>query len=121
MRRVTERRRLAQHFGPRADEESDVDADREGCDRHLAVKDADAAVLEDAAEHAVLQVIDEVGDVDLRLQADEVVGGEAAGKLAVLGDREERLRRAAPGCAGKSRWGSRRRACAARAASGIMW
>ena len=62
-------------------------------DRQLAVERPDAAVLQDASEDAVLQIVDEVADVDLRLQADEVVGGEPAGELAVLGDGEKRLPR----------------------------
>jgi hypothetical protein len=44
-------------------------------------------------EHAVLQVIDEIADVHLGLQADQVVRGEAAGERTMLGDSEERLRR----------------------------
>ena len=80
-------------LGARADEGIDVDADGEAGDRQLAVEGADAAVLQYAPEHAVLQIVDEIADVDLGLQADQVVGGEAAGELAMLGDGEERLRR----------------------------
>ena len=87
------RRLLAAALGARADEGIDVDADREAGDRQLAIEGADAAVLQDATEHAVLQVVDEVADIDLGLQTDEIVGGKAASQLAVLGDGEERLRR----------------------------
>ncbi len=71
----------------------DGDADGERGDRHLPVEDADAAVLQDAAEHAVLQEIEEIGDIHARLHADEVVGGKTVGELAMLGDCQERLRR----------------------------
>ena len=84
---------LAAALRAQAGEGIDVDADREAGDRQLAVESADAAVLQDAPEHAVLQVVDEVADIHLRLQADEIVGGEAARQLAMLGNGEERLRR----------------------------
>ena len=84
---------LAATLRAQAGEGIDVDADRETGDRQLAVESANASVLQDAPEDAVLQVVDEIADIHLRLQADEIVGGEHARQLAVLGDGEKCLRR----------------------------
>ena len=55
------------------------------------VEQPDAAVRHDAAADAVGHVVDEVGDVGLGLQADQIVGGERARELLVLGDGHEGL------------------------------
>ena len=70
-----------------------VDADGKAADRQNLIEGSDAAVLENAAAHAMLQVVEKVGDIGLRLQSDQVVGGQHARKLLVLGHGEERLRR----------------------------
>ena len=85
-------RLIARALGARFDEGVDVDAHGEAGNRQLAIKGPDPAVLKNAAEHAILQIVDEIGDVGLRLQSDEIVGGKAAGEIPVLGDREKCLR-----------------------------
>ena len=68
-----------------------VDADREARDRDETVEQPDTAVRHDAAEYAVGHVVEEVGDIRLRLQADEIVGGERARQLLMLRDGHEGL------------------------------
>ena len=92
MMRLTEARRLHQAaVALGLGEVGHVDADREARHRDQPIEQPDAAVRHDAAVHAVLHVVEQVGDVRLGLQADQIVGGQRARELLMLGDRHERL------------------------------
>jgi len=67
-----------------------VDADRKAGNGQKAVEHPDASIRRDAAQHAVRHVVDEVRHVGLGLQADKVIGGQAAREQLVLGNGDER-------------------------------
>ena len=73
-----------------------VDADRKARNRHEAVEQPYAAVRHDAAEDAVGHVVEEIGNVRSRLDADEIVGGECPRQRLMFRDGQEGL----PGRAG---------------------